>query len=166
MARVLIISYCVPPVMRGPSVLLARLLKYFPKDSYEILTAPFQDTGVKVDPTLQLPCPYHYVRAHSMFAWYEQFGRRAQVHEWLEVPRMVVDGLRVIRKRQIDRLLVVPNTGPFLLAAHWMHRLSGRPLFVYLFDMFASGMKMQFLRKQFARAIEPVFLPDAAIASE
>lgn len=137
MPKMLFMSHCVPPIARGPSIIIYRLLRQFPCHSYGILTSRIDGEGVPVDDELRLNCKYHYVNIDTIVGGYKT-SLLSILNKWLEAFPVIVKGIKVIKGEKYDRLLVSPSHGNFLLAAYLIHKICGIKYYVYLFDLFWS----------------------------
>ena len=148
-------SHCVPPIVRGPSVIINRLFKRFPNDSYVILTSRFdKKAGLEVDEKLRLPCRYYYTNGETIVGGYKNdfFSR---LGKWFEVIPIAMKGAKVAGEEKCGKVLVCPTHGNFLLAAWLIHKILKKPLYVYFFDLFTvSNEKLRldaFMRKMSER---------------
>jgi len=151
----LLISHCFPPVPIGPSFILERLLTHFPEDSYVVYT---NRPNVVYDRTMRkLPCRYYYASAQNIYG--RRYSRWSLIREWLEVLPMVWKGLKIISRKSIQALLVLPGSDPgnFLLAAFIMHKIKRTPLFLYLFDCFSEA-QVGSVRTILSRFIEKIVI--------
>ena len=85
--RILYISSSVPPIINGPSVLIARLFKHFPDDSYSIFTSRHLGNRSKIDDDFQLSCPYIYTKIRAIDSEVSNFQR--DFAQWLEIPVII-----------------------------------------------------------------------------
>lgn len=144
-----------PPVPFGPSFVFLKLFKKFPQDSYVVYTTYYDGSLNFV--IGKLPCRYYYAPAHTT---YGEYTRWVSVREWLEVLPIVWKGLKIIKKEQIDVLLVYPTSGNFLLAAYLMNKISNVPIVLYMLDCF-SAVNTYKLRKYLSGFIERVTIQTA-----
>lgn len=149
MTKVLFISSCVPPAPFGPSTIFKRLFRNFPPDSYVVMTSRFDHVIPGREAPNGLPCTYYHVGESDLRA----ITNWSSIREWLDVLPMVTRGLSVIRKENINRILVHPTSGNFLLASYIMSRLTGIPLYVYVLDHFTASQTYR-IRKLMAVPIE------------
>lgn len=162
--RVLLMSHCVPPIVRGPSVVINRLFKRFSKDSYVILTSRFDaKKGIEIDERLRLPCKYYYVNIDTIVGGYNTdfFGI---LKKWLQVIPIVIKGINVIKREKCGKLLVCPTHGNFFLAAWVMHKVCRTPLYVYFFDLFSSDNGNVFFEPFMRRITQRLALRSAKCA--
>lgn len=149
MAKVLFISHCAPPVPYSPSTLFQRLFKHFPVDSYVVMTSHLNHDVFKIEKSDKLPCPYYYAGG-SIYGTYTNWSF---IREWLEVVPMVARALSIIKKENINRILVHPTSGNFLLASCILNRLTSIPLYIYMLDLFTASHTYK-IRKLMAVPIE------------
>ena len=136
MTKLLYVSHSVPPLVRGSSVQVFRLLRHFPRDSYVLFTSELREIADH-DPNMNLPCHCYYSKVRmTVFAF-----KWRRVLRWLsEVLLIVRDGWRVIRQERIGHILISPTSGSGNLwlgmcLLHWLTRI---PLSLYFFDMFSQ----------------------------
>lgn len=137
--KVLLMSHCVPPLVRGSSVIITRLFKHFPNDSYVILASRFdKKAGLEVDEKLRLPCRYYYTNNETIVGGTKNdfFSR---LGKWLEVIPIVMKGAKVVVEEKCSKILVYPTHGNFLLAAWAIHKIWKKQLYIYLFDLFFTS---------------------------
>lgn len=135
MSKILIISHCVPPIPFGPSMLFLRLFKYFPADSYVVLTSRYEEKIGASALSDRLQCKYYYV-GQTILGGYTRWS---SIREWLDVIPMVAKGLVIIRKEKITDLIVHPISGNFLLASYILHRITRIPLYIYVLDLYTAA---------------------------
>ena len=140
MNKILFMSHCVPPIVRGPSVIINRLFKCFPSNSYTILTSRFTGKKLPLNNDLWLDCKYYYVNIETTTGGYKRTYFNI-LRKWIEVIAIVIKGLKVISKEGCDKLLVCPTHGNFFLAACLIHMIYRKPLYVYFFDLFARNQQ-------------------------
>ena len=139
MNKVLLMSHCVSPIVRGPSVIINRLFKHFPNGSYVILTSRFdKKTGLEVDEKLRLSCRYYCTNGETIVGDYKNdfFSR---LKKWFEVIPIAMKGAKVAGEEKCGKVLVCPTHGNFLLVAWLIHKICRKPLYVYFFDLFSSN---------------------------
>lgn len=165
MNKILLMSHCVPPTVRGPSVIISRLFSYFLSNSYGILTSQFERKGIHIDNDLRLSCKYYYVNIEPTAFGYKRTYYNI-LKKWLEVIPIVIKGLNVIKKGGFDKLVVCPTHGNFFLAAYLMHKICKKRLYVYYFDLFIINQRkpgfetfMRLLTERLAlRSVECAFV--------
>ena len=150
-AKILLISHEPPPGKGASARILYRLFNLFQNDSYIVLTTPFHikfpsDFSLK----LKLPCKYYYSVGFYPGTHYTKW---IAIKEWLLVPLMIIKCLNTIRKENVNKILVHPITGTFLLTAYLAHKITKIPLYLYMFDLFEEN-KMIGLRRVLAGPIE------------
>ncbi|MBI3596523.1 MAG: glycosyltransferase [Nitrospirae bacterium] len=149
MSKILFMSHCVPPIPYSPSSIFLRLFKYFPEDSYIVLTSRYENNIAAADLGDKLRCGHYYV-GKTIFG---DYTRWSSIREWLDVPSMVAKGLSIIRKEKVTDILIHPTSGNFLLASYILHRLTGIPLYVYMLDLYSAAQTFK-IRKLMSVPIE------------
>lgn len=143
-SRVLYICDSVPPIFNAVNILIHRLLRHFPDDSYVFLSRSFKgNLEEKIDEALRLPGCYVYVMNSSLWRFFPRLLNRQSKWKWFQVPAIFMRGMQVVRKKSVKHLLVVPNgfSETFLLATCWLHRITRIPMSIYLFDIFDGGQR-------------------------
>jgi len=135
MGKLLLMSHCIPPIVRGTSVIISRLFNSFPVNEYVALTSLTKRKELPVNNDLRLPCKYYYVDIETTTGGYKRTYSNI-VRKWVEVVPIVIKGIKVIKKERCDRILVIPTHGNFFLAAYLINRIMKTRLYVYFFDAF------------------------------
>lgn len=156
--KILLISHYVPPILTGGPIVLYRLFKTLPADSYVIFTSRADRKNAPIDEKLVLPCKYYYCSGISPTVRQTKWKR---VLEWLLVPIMIWQCVNVIRKEKVTRIVVCPSVGTCLLTACVAHKLTGIPLYLYMLDLFEEN-KHHGLRGIMAGIIEPYSMRTAS----
>ncbi len=150
--KTLIISETVPPMVQGPAIMLRNLLKEFPEGSYCVLTKEINWRG-KLDESSRLPCTYYYVnRAYSSYKT-KLHRLLSQILEQLWIFKIVFKGLKIIRRERISNILAFSNEGDLLIASYILHKLTKRPLFLYMLDVYEEMIRVR-IRKIIASIFE------------
>ena len=157
MAKILLMSHCVPPIIRGPSVIISRLFKRFSSQSYVVLTSEYQRKNLPLSQELTLPANYYYVNIDTIVGGCSN-KFLSTVKRWLEVIPIVIKGCKVIFKESCDRILVSPTHGNILLASYIIHKICRKKLFVYLFDLFDQDESKYNFEKYLKRISEKLSL--------
>ena len=150
--KTLVISEIVPPMVQGPAIMLSNLLKEFPEGSYCLLTKEINWRG-KLDESSRLPCTYYYVdRAYSPYKT-KLHRLLSQILEQLWIFKIVFKGLQIVRREHINNIIAFNNEGDLLIAAYILHKLTKRPLFLYMLDVYEEMMRVR-IRKIMASMFE------------
>ncbi|MFC1590762.1 glycosyltransferase [Candidatus Omnitrophota bacterium] len=139
-AKILLMSHCVPPVLRGPSVIINRLFRRFPEKSYVVLSSRAKGKKLPLDSDLRLPCKYYYADIETI-AGGSKSAVFAILQRWVETFFIIAKGVSVCKRERCERIVVVPNHGNFLLAAYVISKVCGKKLYVYFFDIFSENKK-------------------------
>ncbi|MGR3173280.1 MAG: hypothetical protein ACUZ8N_01610 [Candidatus Scalindua sp.] len=160
--RILYVTYAPPPIVRGPAILIHRMFRYFPKNSYMVLTHRFQDSTLELDEGLWLPCRYYYTWNIDLPKYLRRFHKlHRKIFDWLQVPLLFMRGMQVLRAESIKHILVHPHSGNFLLAMCFLHLITRIPLSIYFFDMFDLGQGKDWQSRKRA-LIERLVVPMAS----
>ena len=158
-AKILLISHEPPPGKGASARILYRLFNLFQNDSYIVLTTPFHikfpsDFSLK----LKLPCKYYYSVGVYPGTHYTKW---IALKEWLLVFIMLIKCLYVVSKENINRILVHPIRGTFLLTAYLAHKITKIPLYLYIFDLFEENKRIG-LQRVLAGLIERLAMRSAS----
>ena len=154
MKKILLITHQPPPCKGGTAKILYRLFKMLPKNSYVILTtySQFASRHRKfIDTKMRMSCKYYFSQGICPGTPYTRW---IALLEYFILPFMFLKCLYVIKKENIDRILVHPITGTFLLTACFIHRITGIPLYIYMFDLFEEQMDKKSIRGIMAGPVE------------
>jgi glycosyltransferase involved in cell wall biosynthesis len=144
------------------ATVLGTLLKYFPKGSYYILTSNLMGAQYGLDPGTALECEY-FLADLPEFLVKRRWNRfLLPIYDFLQVPIVVWKGIELVRSRKVGNILVAvtPDRG-IEIAAFLVHKLTGKPLYIYLFDIYAEAQTRP-LHKVKARLLEERLLRSAA----
>ncbi len=135
MDKILFMSHCVPPIVRGPSILISRLFSKFSGSSCTVLTSKSFGKELLIDEKLKLPCRYYYADVETIIGGYRQtlFG---VIRKWIDTWAIVRKGLEVIKKEGCNKIVISPTHGNFFYAVYWIYRIMGIKYYVYFFDLF------------------------------
>ena len=171
--KLLVVARTFPPVLNPSSILIGNLLRHFPTDSYCVLTGDEKGLRALRDLSEEFP---HYTRYEFSTPKTRPFTPRARgslrlFHELMCVLLLVAQGIRIIKKENVTRILATFPHVDFLLAAYWLHCLTGKPFFVYLFDpcgeVYAKGSAhrtvSRFFEERILRVASTVFVMSEAL---
>ncbi len=155
-------SPLVPPMVGSVATVLGTLLKHFPKGSYCILTSNLMGAQYGLESGTALECEYFSADLPEFLVKRKWNRFLLPIYDFLQVPVVVWKGVALVRSRKVDNILVVvaPNRG-FEIAAFFVHKLTGKPLYVYLFEIYAEAQTSR-LHKLKARLLEERLLKSAA----
>lgn len=130
MEKTLLVSSLFPPVMNGPSILIGNLFRHFPKGSYVVLTSDPEQLGYRKDSESKLQNGRSYycsmLRGSRFLSQYKR--------DLLNIPRLILRGLAIIRKEKVATILGVFPFIHFTIAAYYLSVISHKPLFLFFFD--------------------------------
>ena len=155
-------SPLVPPMVGSVATVLGTLLKYFPKGSYCILTSNLMGAQYGLESGTALECEYFLADLPEFLVKRRWSRFLLPIYDFLQVPVVVWKGIELVRSRKVDNILVAvtPNRG-FEIVAFIVHKITGKPLFIYLFDIYAEAQTSP-LHKVKARLFEERLLRSAA----
>ncbi len=160
--RVLVINKFAPPQIEGVAILLGRLLKYFAKNSCVILCDRIYRKGISIDTNMKLPFKYYYFYLPE-FRYKGSISFLHMVSEllpFLLIPFLILKGLYIVGRENANKILAVNSSGVFLISAYYISKLTGRDLYVYLFDVFKYNYIGR-IQRGFARLYEERILRSA-----
>lgn len=133
MKKTLVITEWAPPIAEGAMILLGRLLRQFPGGSYSILARPAHLARSPVDSSHELDCEQCFLHVFSISGAGRVCGAINRILGYLSIPSIVVQGV-ALAKVADDVLVTSMGSGFVPIAAYLVHLITGKPLFVYLFD--------------------------------
>ena len=146
--RVMLVTHTPPPILAGTGVILRRLFRHFPKDSYVVLCSSYDDINWPLGE--KLPCAYYTARVPSSLGAY---SRSVAIREWMGVLPAVWKAWRVVRRERITSILSVPSAGTLLLVSCILSIAAGVELSVYFLDLYACNKHFK-LRRWLSGPIE------------
>lgn len=158
----LVMSPLVPPMVGSVPTVLGTLLKYFPKGSYCILTGSLMGAQYGLESGTALDCEYFSADLPEFLVKRRWNRFLSPIYDFLQVPVVALKGVSLVHSRKVDNILVVvtPHSG-FEMAAFFVHKLTGKPLHMYLFDIYAEAQTSR-LHKLKAKLFEQRLLESAA----
>jgi len=129
----LIISYSFPPCTRGAPTLMYNLCKYLPKKSFQVIAAnselaarvgDYDSKYVLNCSTIRLPVRDYGVRAGLKFFFLT-----------------ILTGILLNKRREFNCLLAVYPSEYDLYAAYALRKITGKPLIIYMHDLFSEVRK-------------------------
>jgi glycosyltransferase involved in cell wall biosynthesis len=130
--KTLIISFYFPPCTDGAATLMYNLCKYLPKQSYHVITAR-EDLGIYVWDNLGAYDREYFLDCNAVRVPVRTNRLRDRV-KFLFFS--ILSGLTLISKRHINSILAVYPDDFDLYAGYALHKLTGKPLIVYMHDLY------------------------------
>jgi len=170
--KFLIISSYAPPAISGAPLMMYNLLRYFPEDSFCILTSHFGIDNRAIEKGNWLKAKYFYFdtlslksapqKEESVFQKFKRFVKKSQLLKSLAqifflfyLPFNIVRrGKKIIQKENIELLLGYSDYGPALFSTYLLHKITKRPFFLYFYDLY-YGNKFPFVYNLLAKFLEP-----------
>jgi len=139
-------------MVQGPAIMLSNLLKEFPDGSYCVLTKKINWRG-KLDESSRLSCTYYYV--DWAYSSYKTKLHRvySQLMEQVWILKTVFKGLQIVKRESISNILAFSNEGDLLIASYILHKITKRPLFLYMLDVYEEMVRVR-IRKIMASIFE------------
>ena len=170
--KFLIISSYAPPAISGAPLMMYNLLRYFPENSFVILTNHFGIDNRVIKKGNWLKAKYFYFdtptlttipqREESFFQKFKSFIKKftllkllAQFFLLFYLPFNIVRrGKKIIEKENIELLLGYSDYGPAFFSTYILHKITKKPFFLYLYDIY-YGNNFPFPYKILAYFLEP-----------
>ena len=160
--KTLIVSEWAPPIVAGGPIILGKLFNHFPEGTYCILMKNIDTKHSRIDPERRLNCKYFFCHIPQYWGKSHLLHKISILIGFIFIPVIVLMGLAIVRKERIDNILAPSNRGDFLIAAFFLSKITNKPLFVYLFDIYEELMQDSlekcmariFERKMFSRAVK------------
>lgn len=169
--KFLIISSYAPPAISGAPLMMHNLLRYFPENSFVILTSHF-GIDKQADKNRWLRANYFFFDTPlltSVLQREKTFSQKlkvflknffitkflAQIFLIFYLPfNSVRLGRQIIKEEKIELLLGYSDFGPALFATYLLHRITRKPFFLYFYDLY-YGNKFPFIYRVLAKFLEP-----------
>lgn len=166
--KILIISSYAPPYIGGPQTLF-NLLRDFPSDQYSILTSYYNISNLSATKGTWLDGKYiFYDNPQATKETRKQGARNEKIANkigpniilklkllmkklWLartllgfpiifsQIFLIVRNGKKVIKKEKNKLLLATSDYGPAILGSYFLHKITKRPLSLFLFDLYKGN---------------------------
>jgi len=187
MKKVLIVSSYAPPAIGGPQNLY-NLFRDFPIDRYVILTSYYNIDDLSALKGLWLPGEYIFydknttrklrIVAAENGSIESKRSQKIQKLRFLmkrigiirvlaglpvilsQILAIIHAGKRIISIKNIDILLGFSDYGPAMLGTYLLHKLTGKPYYIFLFDLY-KGNFLPFPGELFAKLFEKRILKKA-----
>lgn len=149
-ARLLVVWNHVPCKSTGAGIILWRLFQGYPAEKLWLLTsAVIARHLVSFDP---VPPPERQRTVFQAYFPHRYVDRLAEVINALMLPVMVWRGVRLAREKGIEALFTVPWNALFV-AAYFIRKLTGLPLYVYIMDDPAGAPSFPWWKAMFYRVL-------------
>ena len=170
--KFLIISRSAPPAITGGAQMMYNLLRYFPEDSFCVLTSNLAfNHNREIEKEKWLKAKYFYFdiptrttlpkKAETCFQKFKDFIERFRGLKWLAqtfllfyLPFNIIRlGRKIINEENIDLILCYPDT-PLLFSTYFLHKITKKPFFLYFYDLY-YGNKIPLFQRILAYFLEP-----------
>ncbi|MBC8390941.1 MAG: hypothetical protein H8E13_23185 [Actinobacteria bacterium] len=165
MKKTIFVSEFTPPVLEGIAIMLYNLFTFFPPGSVCMLTDDPAKRKSKKDEKLRLPFKHYIVRVPNFAFW---FIRSSNVRSFLQycwLPFILFKAFTIMLNEKIDNIFSLNTRGPYLVSAYFLHKITGKTLFVYMFDLWSKNPMNQvqekialIFEKRILRASKTVFV--------
>lgn len=173
--KALIISPYAPPAANGSGLMIYNLLRYFPEDSFAVLTEHQDDNPVIAHTKLRATYYYYGNHITSTFTSAENTNTKKTLQQkvkdharkvpflsaLLQIPffsytviKIVRAGLIAIKNEKPTMLVGYSDIGPCLVATYILHRITKVPFSLYFYDMYL-GNKLPYVYNKMAQFFEP-----------
>jgi len=142
--RTLVLVEYFPPVVNGPAIRLGDLLKHFREDSYIILTPKINGkvspvSNSRIDKSTILRCKYYFLPFPN---WHRNINNYLSVlirlFHFILIPYTIMKALFIIKKHHISNIFTTSGYGYYMVAAYYLEKITGKPLFIYMYDMWPN----------------------------
>ena len=162
--KFLVVSTYAPPAISGAPLMVFNLLRYFPKDSFAILTSHVALDDRMIENGSKLPAKYFFFdtpklvtqpqRQEQFFSKCKQFIRRfaalKSVFHFFSLfylPFNIVRrGIKIIRDEKIEHLFGFSDHGPALLSIYLLHKLTRKRFSLHFYDLYYGNNFLWFFR--------------------
>jgi len=176
--RFLIISSYAPPAISGAPLMMYNLLRYFPEDSFAILTSHFGIDN-RADRNRWLKAKYFFFdtpaltpisqREETFFQKFKNFLKEFQITKCLAqifflfyLPLNIVGrGKKIIAKENIELLLGYSDYGSALFSTYLLHKITKKSFSLFFYDLY-YGNKLPLVYRILAYFLEPKLFESAS----
>lgn len=146
--KVLLVTRHFPPILNGPSIVLSRLAKHWPREDFSVFTRNPEGASESVD--------YSFVPdiVVERVLWDYSCSRKGRMLEFVKINKLVKEIITVARHQKVDVILSVSDDGPFFIAAYLAAKKLNVKLVLYMLDLYEEGRRSR-LHKLIARWFEP-----------
>lgn len=180
--KLLIVSTYAPPAISGAPLMAYNLLRYFPKDSFTILTSHVSLDDKAIENGQQLPAKYFFFdtlklatepqKQAGLFWKCKRFIKRSRALRGLfhflslfYLPLQAVRrGKKIIKEEKMDLLLGFSDHGPALLSVYLLHKLTRKPFCLHFYDLY-HGNNFPWFFRLVAYSLEPKLFRSAECVS-
>ncbi len=170
--KFLIVSIAAPPAISGAPLMAYNLLRYFPRDSFAILTSHVGLDDEMIEHGPKLSAKYFFFDTPSLTTqplkekqFFLRFKRSVRRFNWLRVSfhflsvfylplNIVRRGKKIIRDEKIEQLFAYSDHGPALISVYLLHRLTKKPFSLHFYDLYYGNNFLWFFRA-IAHYLEP-----------
>jgi glycosyltransferase involved in cell wall biosynthesis len=126
--RMLLIWSEMPSRRSGAAILMQRILKDYPEGELWLLTSA-QAAALAAD-FEPVPAPKYHVYVPFRFI---PSGGFLYVLDWITLLFIILRGVVLVYSKNIEAIFTLP-VSKYLVAAYYVHRITHRPLYVYVMD--------------------------------
>ncbi|MCX6648717.1 MAG: glycosyltransferase family 4 protein [Candidatus Bathyarchaeota archaeon] len=137
--KLAVISYFFPPCSTGAGTVNYNMFKYIAQTEYEVITVS-DSTWFKLG-TYDLNYVFN-VNAHKLPV-YSTSNLNRLIFTFLSL----IIGLRLLMTKKVDNILVIYPYFCDLISGYLLHKITGKPLLIYMHDLFSETRKQAHLYK-------------------
>ncbi len=170
--KFLIISSYAPPAISGTPLMMYNLLKYFPENSFCILTSHFGIDNKVIEKGNWLKVQYFYFDTPKLTSvsqkeetFFQKFKKFVKKNSFLKslalffflfyLPFNIVKrGKKIIKEEKIKILLAYSDYGPALFSTYLLNKITKLPFYLYFYDLY-WGNNFPLAYKILAYFLEP-----------
>jgi glycosyltransferase involved in cell wall biosynthesis len=152
--KFLIISSYAPPAISGAPLMMYNLLRYFPEDSFCILTSHFGINNRVIEKGNCLKAKYFYFdtpkltslprkeetffqKVKGLIKKFPPLKSLAQIFFLFYFPFNIIRrGKKIIKEANTELLLGYSDYVPAFLSTYLLYKITKRPLFLYFYDLY------------------------------
>ena len=139
MKKTIFVSEFTPPVLEGIAIMLYNLFTFFPPGSVCMLTDDPAKRKSKKDEKLCLPFKHYIVRVPNFAFWFLKSDNLRAFLQYCWLPFILFKAFKIMLNKKIDNIFSINTRGPYLVSAYFLHKITGKPLFVYMFDLWSKN---------------------------
>jgi glycosyltransferase involved in cell wall biosynthesis len=170
--KLLIVSTFAPPAISGAPLMAYNVLRYFPENSFAILTSHVGLTDQIIENGPRLNAKYFFFDSPSVVArpmkekrFFLKAKRFVSRIHWLRAVfhflslfylpfNIVTRGRKIIQDEKIEQLFAYSDYGPALISVYLLHKLTGKPFSLHFYDLYYGNNLLWFF-SAIARYLEP-----------
>lgn len=141
MEKILFIATNAPSIYKDAnSIMLQRLLRYFPDDSYYFLSASYFGDSIDNTPIITFFKPY-LINLDNKITKFPLFKYTIVnlINNIYGIYQIIKNGKDIISKNDISKIVLVSDNGLCIIGGYLLTKLKKIQYFIYLFDVWSEG---------------------------